>query len=162
MGRVIMPARTPNGVAQIESIPYANGQTFKKGAPLILTAGVASECGATPAAVWGFALEDADSRPGFNAANAPTIVTGRKQEVSAARADRITVFSMRGVNGGTDPVTPVQANVGVKYGIAKDANGEWRLDTANTTQLIFQVADIDVDTKTFFCKVVEAALTQTP
>jgi hypothetical protein len=115
MGRVFQPARVPGaGVAapDIVSVAYTTGQTFLKGALLVFTAaGEVSECGADPALIAGVALEKAGSKPGYDAANSPTVVTGRVQEVSMARANRNTVFSCRGVNGGTDPVTPLQTHI---------------------------------------------------
>lgn len=162
MGRIIQPARIPGSGAAAPDVlsgVYATGQTFIKGALLTYNAaGELTECAADPAAVAGVALEKAGSKPGFDAANSPTVVTGRVQEVSFAKANRSTVFSMRAINGGTDPVTPLQTNIDEAYGVAKTAAGEWVLDLAETTAKVFEIVDIDVDQKIFFCKFLEAAL----
>lgn len=159
MGRRIMPARaTGTGVPSVLSGAYTTGQTFKRGALLVYTAlGELSETGADPALVAGVALENAASKPGFDAANSPTVVTGRVQEVSFAKADRTTVFSMRGVNGGTDPVTPAQTNIDELYGVLK-VGDDWVLDIAETVATVFHIVDIDIDNKIFFCKFREAVL----
>lgn len=162
MARWFTPARTPGNVASVLSGAYTTGQTFLKGALLVLSSGSLVECSATPTAAHGIALEPVASKPGWNAANSPTVITGRVQEVSYGVADRITVWSCRGVNGATDPVTPAITHIGVKYGAVKDANGIWALNIADTTNLIFQVEDIDITNKIFFVKFLEAALTQSP
>lgn len=160
MPRGIFPARFQGAdVPYVQSIPYTSGQTFKKGALVVFDGSqTLVECGSTPTAATGVALEGAATRPGYDAANSPTVVTGRKAEVSVAMANRTTVFSMRGVNGGTDPVTPAQSNVNVKYGVAKGSDGSWYLNIADTSNLMFEVIDVDIDNKIFFCKFLEAAL----
>jgi hypothetical protein len=159
MGRKIQPARNiGTGVPSVLSVVYTTGQTFKKGALLTYAAaGTVSECGADPATVAGVALEAAASKPGFDAANSPTVVTGRVQEVSMAVADRHTVFSCRGINGGTDPLTPTQTMINEQYGVAK-VGDDWVLDQAETTATIFEIVDIDIDNKLFFVKFMESRI----
>lgn len=159
MARGIRPARMiGTGVPNVQSVAYTTAQTFKKGALLVFAAaGTLSECGADPATVSAVALEAAGSKPGYDAANSPTVVTGRVQEVSVCIADRHTVYSCRGVNGGTDPVTPAQTNIDEQYGVAKVGN-EWVLDLAETTAKVFEIVDIDIDNKIFFVKFMEAVL----
>lgn len=154
MGRSFNTGRIPSGEAfSILSIPYTAGQTFKKGALLKQTAaGTVSERVAVGDKCSGVALQDAASGYGANAANSPTVVTGQNLEVSVAIADAVSVFSCRGVNGGTDPLTPVQADVGVSYGVLKTGGGDWVLDKANVTNLVVEVVDIDIDQKIFFVK----------
>lgn len=156
MARQFIGARTVSGnVPRVTSRPYANGQTFIGGAILIFDGSKnVIEAGAAPVTIVGIAAEPAGSRPGFQAANNPTIVTGRKQEVIVYDANDDTEFSCRGVNGGTDPVTPTQANVGVSYGAVKDANGIWALNIADVTNTLFTVVDIDIDNKIFFVKAI--------
>ncbi len=160
MGRRITAARVPNGgVPLVISAPYTTGQTFLRGALVVYTAaGEVSECGADPALVAGVACENAGSKPGFDAANSPTVVTGRVQEVSMFKADRNTIFSMRAVSGGTDPVTPAITNIDEKYGVLKTGAGEWVLDITEVTALVFEIVDVDIDNKIFFCKFLEAVL----
>lgn len=159
MGRKIQPARMVGPHApNVVSYQYTTGQTFKKGALLtFVAAGTVSECGADPATTCGVALESAASKPGWDAANSPTVVTGRVQEVSVGTADRLTIWSMRGINGGTDPVTPAITNIDEKYGVAKVGN-DWVLDLAETTATIFEIVDVDIDNKIFFCKFLEARI----
>lgn len=154
MGRSFNTGRIPSGEAfSILSIVYTAAQTFKKGALLKQTAaGTVSERTAVGDKVSGVALQDAGSGYGASAANNPTIITGQNAEVSVAIADAVSVFSCRGINGGTDPVTPLQANIGVSYGVAKTGGGDWVLDIANVTNLVCEVVDIDADQKIFFVK----------
>jgi hypothetical protein len=157
MGRSFQTGRFPSGEApSVLEVAYANGQTFTKGALLKLNAdGTVSECGADPALIYGVALEAAGSRPGFSAANNPLLVQGGMQVVSVAVADRTTVFSCRGVNGGTDPVTPAQTNIGEDYGCLK-VGTDWALDLAEVTTKQWRIVDIDVDNKVFFVKIIQA------
>lgn len=159
-GRYIKPARTTSGsVPRLVQRSYATGQTFKIGAVVIFDGSKnIIEASATPTAAVGIAAEPPASHPGFNAANSPTVTTGAAQEVGVYDANEDTIFSMRGVNGGTDPVTPAQTNVGVKYGAIKDANGIWALNIADTTNLMFEVYDIDIPNNIFYCKFLAAAL----
>lgn len=158
MKRSFQTARFPSGEApSVLEMQYANGQTFKKGALVKLNAdGTISECGADPALITGIALEDAGSRPGFNAANNPTLIQGGQQVVSVAVADRTIVYSCRGVNGGTDPVTPLLTNIGEDYGCVKDADGSWALDLAEVTTKQWRIVDVDVDNKVYFVKIIQA------
>jgi hypothetical protein len=165
MGRVFQPARNPGaGVAapSIISGAYTTGQTFKKGAVLVQTAaGTLSEAGADPSAdIAGVALEGAGTKPGYDMANSDQIlqVTGRVQEVSYAKAKSGTVFSGRGINGGTDPVTPAQTNIHEQYGIAKTAAGEWVIDLAEVTTKSIEIVDIDIEQKIFFFVFIESVL----
>lgn len=159
MARGIRHARVGGtGVPNVQSVAYTTGQTFKKGALLVfVAAGTVSECAADPTEVSGVALEAAGSKPGFDAANSPTVVTGRVQEVDMLVADRMTTYSMRAVNGATDPVTPLQTYLNEQYGVAKVGN-EWVLDIAEVTAKVFEVTDIDIDNKIFFCKFLEAVI----
>lgn len=152
MGRKINAARTVSGnVPRITSRKYANGATFKEGALLVLTNGVVDECAADPTKVTCVAAEGADTRPGYQAANSPSVVTGTVQEVSAYDANDDTIFSMRGQDGGGDNAIPAQTDIGVSYGVVKVGN-DWILDKTETTAKVFTVVDIDIDQKIFFCK----------
>lgn len=158
--RFIEPARmrSASAPAVITGV-YTSGSTFLKGALLVInSSGELAECGADPTLVNGVALEAAGSHPGYNIAGGVTQVTGRTAEVSYVPADAVQVFSMRGVNGGTDPSTPALTNIGESYGALKDANGIWTLDLAETTTLVFTIVDIDIDQKIFYCVFNAAAL----
>jgi hypothetical protein len=161
-GRGFNIARLPSGTPNIVSYKYDSAQTFVAGA-LVVDASdgeIVEFGGGTDAVVLGVALEGANTRPGGTGiAHNPLVVTGgQKDEVSVAVADRSTVFSCRGVDGSTDPVTPTVTHIGEKYGVAKHADGEWYLDIAETTTLICEIVDIDIDNKIFFVKFLEAVL----
>jgi hypothetical protein len=64
---------------------------------------------------------------------------------------------MRGVNGGTDPVTPAQTNINEQYGVVKTGD-DWVLDLAETVAKVFEIVDIDIDNKIFFCKFLESVI----
>lgn len=166
MARPFQPARFAGASApENQSMPYATGQTYKKGAVLIYEAGPTGnvvEGGADPASIVGVALENADSKPGFGIGNSASIVatTGRVQETTVAKANRTTIFTGRGVNGGTDPTTPVLADIGKSYSILKTADGTWALDAADVANQRARVIDIDIDNKLFFFRFLEANLAQ--
>ena len=157
-GRFFQAARTVgNGVPAIQAFIADSAATFLRGAAVVVdTDGELIECGADPAKIAGFALAGAGTAPGYQAANNPTVITGRQNDVSVALGDANTVFSCRGVNGGTDPVTPALTNIGESYGILKDANGIWTLDIAETTSKSFTIVDVDIDNKIFFVKMVQS------
>lgn len=145
MGRSFNVARRTGTTApRVQSIAYATGQTFKAYALVVLnTSGEVVECGADPTAVLGVALQAAGSGPGYGLPNTAetTVVTGRLQEVVVALADREQEFSARGVNGGTDPVVPLQTHIGEQYGVAKVGN-DWVIDFAETTTKVVEITDI--------------------
>jgi len=160
MGRRFQPARNAKTVPQVQSIAYTTGQTFLKGALVVDNVnGTVDECGADPASILGVALEDAGSKLGYGFANPSqtTVVTGRNQEVSIAVADRDTQFSCRGVNGGTDPVLPLQTHIGEKYGVVKVGN-DWCLDFADAVNTRCQIIDIRPEDNAFLVKFLEANL----
>lgn len=159
MGRSFNTGRFPIGEApDVLSVGYTTGQTFKRLALVKLdAAGTVSECGADPAKVYGVALQGAGTGYGYDMGNNITQIQGAQQEVSVAVANRATVFSCRGVNGGTDPVTPLQTHIGESYGVAK-VGDDWVMDLAETVALVVVVVDIDVDNKVFFVKFLEAVL----
>ena len=120
MGRIFYPSDTLGKIARIQYIDLAPAQTFKNGALVLVNAnGLLAEVGADPVKITGVALQDANSGPGYNAADNPTVITGRGLGVSVAIANRDTIFSGRGVNGGVDPVLPLQTHV--LYGLSGSA-----------------------------------------
>ena len=161
MARVFTPQVRPGGGApESVSVAYTTGQTFKKGALLAyVAAGTVSECGADPTLVAGVALENAGSKPGYDAANSPTVFTGRVQEVTMARANRQTIFTARFVTAaGGDPTTPTQTLINEQYGVAKDSNGQWYVDGDETTAKVVEIVDFDADLKIVYVKFLEAVL----
>ena len=129
--------------------------TFIRGAAVLIdTDGEIIECSADPTVILGFTAAANLSAPGYDAANSPTVITGRQNEVVVYLGESTNIFACRGVNGGTDPVTPATTNIGESYGILKDANGVWTLDLAETTVKSMTVVEIDVDQKIFYVKMV--------
>jgi hypothetical protein len=137
----------------IQTMRYATGQTFTLGALLTEnSSGELIECSADPASVYAVAAQGAGTGPGYDLANASitTVVTGRSQEVSVYVLDRNMVFSARGVNGGTDPVLPLQTHIDEQYGVAKVGN-DWVIDLAETTAKVVEIVDIvNYDGMNFF------------
>lgn len=156
--------RTGTTVPRIQGVIPAVGQTFKPYAVVVTDAnGNIVECtsGAGALSVLGLALQGAFTGPGYDVSDSSrtnTLVQGADGAVSVAIADREQEFSCRGVNGGTDPVTPLQTNIDEQYGLIKTAAGDWCLDLANVTDLAVQVTDIDVDNKVFFVKFLESVM----
>src|SRR6267378_1775242 len=167
MGRIITPASAPggNGVPVVGSKFFTTGQTFKNGAVLIPDAATGRVIEGASAAVTiiGVALEDAGSKPGFslNFDSLVTTRTGTVQAVSVAKGNRTTVFSSRMINGGTDPVTPVQADQNKKYGLIRTAAGEWAVNQADVTTVAVLITDFDDVNKVVFWKFLEAVLVLT-
>lgn len=145
MARGMQPARrTGDATTRVQSGYYATGQTYKKGAILVHnTNGELVEASADPTSIIGIALEGAGTKPGYDVANSSQLVvaTGRVQETSYAVADREQEFSARAVNGGTDPVTPLQTHIAETYGVLKVAN-DWVIDMAEVTVKSIQITDI--------------------
>lgn len=164
MGRRPNVARTPyGGSAQVQAMRYATGQVFKEKALVIDDAnGEVVECGADPQSILGIALQGAGTGLGFGLPNSDqvTVVTGRNQEVSVAIADRVSHFSARGVNGGTDPVLPLQTHIGEQYSMAK-VGDDWVIDIANPTTPCVEIVDIVPAPDNFFIfKFLESVLSK--
>ncbi len=150
-------ARTTSGsVPRIVSRPYKTGEAIIRGSVCVLDAnGDLTLCGADPAEVTGIAAEGAGTRPGYDAANSPTVVTGRKQELSLLEANGDTIFAGVSAAG----TAPTKAHVDNQYGIAKDANGDWGVDLTDTTNKVVEIVDIDIDRGLFFFKILETVRT---
>lgn len=148
MGRIFQPARMAQageGVPLVQAMKYATGQVYLKGALVIDDAnGELVECGADPAAILGVSLQACGTGLGYGSSNETQIVyaTGRQQVTSIAIATRVVEFSGRAVNGGTDPVTPLQTHIGEVYGVLRTAAGEWVIDMAETTNTRLEITDI--------------------
>lgn len=150
-----------SGVPTVRYVDYPTGQTFKLGACLIsdTATGLTKEAAATPTTnIVGFALQPADSAPGFNMANQPSTVTYRKQAVSMAAAARDTVFLAALVNGSATPVAPAQTDVYTNYGLSSQG-GTWAVDKALTgASAAVKVIGFDSTTNLVKFKVLESAL----
>lgn len=158
MARGFNYARGRNNAApRVQSIAYTTGQVFKAGALLVLTtAGTVSEAAADPAAVYGIALQGAGTGAGYDLPNSSvtTVVTGRAQEVSALIVNSTDEYYARGVNGGTDPVLPLQTHIGEQYGVAK-VGDDWVIDFAETTTKVVEITDIAPEGNFFICKIIK-------
>lgn len=156
MPRQITVARVPFGASSpdIRSIGYANGQTFLVGSPLVHTLGIVSECAANPVSICGFAAEGAGTKAGFLAANSPTVVTGRVQEVSMYTVFNSQQFSAWLVNGSAVLVAPTVADIGTAIGLSKQVIqgvATWVADKAATAAI--QIVDVDTDLSIVYFKV---------
>lgn len=149
-GRAIYPARFEGGFPSIVAYEAKTGETFKAGALVTFDTGQVVECGADPTSCVGVALQPAFSGAGYDLGDSPTVITGRSNAISVALANAGTIFSGRGVNGGTDPVTPTAAHIGDQFGAAADSDGIWTLNIAETTDVVATVVDIDIVNKIFF------------
>lgn len=138
MYTVFFPAQTPSGTvpnvkwAQTVASPSAN---LVRGAVVALTSGEVDAAGTNPAAIYGIALQDAGTGPGYKNASSPTVSTGRQRRISVARATTDTVFAGKLTNGSSTFVAPAQADVGASYGITAYGSGAttiWTVDKAKT------------------------------
>lgn len=167
--RIFQPARTPtNAAPEVQSMQFTTGQTFIKGAILVFdTAGnlgnVIEGTSPNPALIVGVAEEAPNTKPGFQLSFDAAVVarTGTVQQVDVAKANRVTLWSGRLVNGATDPVTPAQnTDMGVAYGVIKTADGTWAVNQADTVNTKVRIVDIDVFNKIVFFRFLEANLAQ--
>jgi len=156
----LYPVRHPKGkVPDILSGAYNTGAVIVQGSLLAHNASglLILHTGTTAINVAGVALEKAASKPGWDAANSPTVVTGRVQEVSFVQADTDTVYSIRQEDGSGNIVAPAQTHVGEVYGVLNVA-GEWRIDRSEVTTLIFKIVDVDLLEGLTFVKFVATAI----
>ena len=146
VGRIIQPARVPSGQVPAVSALYAVANpaaTFVRGALVVSTAGLIDTCGVDPAIIAGVAMADANTNPGYSAANSPATITGREQRVSVALANNVTVFSATFTNASSVRNTPAQSDVGVQYGLTAYAS-VWTVDKAKVAGFA-RVVITDVD-----------------
>ncbi len=159
MARSIFPAQFAQGMPPTQWLNFDSAATFEEGALLVFAAdGELEECAADPTLVSAVSLTPAGRGPGFQMSDGVTQVTGRAYKCSVVLAEKTVIWSMRGVNGGTDPVTPAVTNIGESYGAIKTADGSWALDIAEVAVLVFTIVGVDIDNKIFYCKFNDAAL----
>lgn len=134
-----VPATQSAGRRDNIQLPIKAGQTYKTGAFVFLDATPElNECGADPASIYGISEEPA----GKNPVDATKGIVGRATE--AARW---------WIQCSADPVA---ANLGILYGIAKDADGIWYCDFTDVVNTRVYVHQVDVDTKRVEISVKEA------
>ena len=121
--------RKGGGGEEISEEPYTTGQTFVKGAVLKRVSGevVIATVSETGAVIVGVALNAAATKPGYDAANSPTVITGRVQKVGVSLASRNAVFKATLVNNSDTPVACTNANIGVSYGF-RIVSTFWAID----------------------------------
>lgn len=153
----IQPSRFGiGGVPNVQAMDCATTPTFLRGYPVVSTAGLIDECGANPALIAGFALQDALTNPGFSLANSPTVITGRSNTASVSIANDSTVYMGPLVNGNNTIIAPVQADDQAQYGLTKYTS-VWYIDKskvgANARTII---VDIDIFNNVVFFKILRA------
>lgn len=151
--------------AKLEGIQYMStttGQTFKNGELVILdgSAGTIKVAGADPGSgtIVGVALQDADSSPGFQAANSPATFTGRSQKVSVCRPNDDTIFAGVLTNGSSTKVNPALTDIQQQYGVTAYSN-VWTVDknkTGGSARVV--VVGIDTDQNVVFFKFIASYL----
>lgn len=149
--RGFAPARNFKTTPLVASLPYANGETFTKGALLSLIGGALEEYdGDVPVSY--VALEGVARKLGHGTAyeSQTTVKTAVENKVSAARVDDDTLFSARGVDEADATVAPVAAtHLGNSYGVKK-VNGVWVVDFDETEDVVVRVEGIvDATTERF-------------
>ena len=157
--------RTGTTVPRVQSTKWKTAQTFTSRALVYLDVNSElNECAANPTQVFGVALEGVGGRPGYDLPNSTyftNVVTGAVQEVSVAIADSEQEFSARMVNGATDPVTPLQTDIGAQYGVAKSGS-EWYVNQADTVNVVVVVTDIRTDDNVVLVKFLKAVQQANP
>lgn len=103
----------PNTGREIREYMLAEAADFLEGAAVLLDGGEVDECGADPALITGFALHDAGADP-------------FPDRLLVALASSKATFFIEGDRA------PLLSDEGESYGITKDADGYWHLDSAKT------------------------------
>lgn len=130
------------GGGSINTLHYKvkSGETFKLGAPLTINAGEVDELDTDDVTlIIGVAGAGNQSAFGYDAGDSPTVVTGREDTVPVFVAGRPVVFTGQLSNGTASLVLPDAANVGVAYGLIKQADGTWTVDEADTSNKVVTV-----------------------
>jgi hypothetical protein len=120
----------PNQGREIREYILDAVAAFREGAATVLVGGELEECGVDPALIMGFALHAAGADP----------LTDR---CLVAKATDKATFFLEGNRA------PLATDVGVEYGISKDADGDWFVDTAKNAGVAgaaLRVIVEDVDT----------------
>jgi hypothetical protein len=116
------------------------GAAYVEGAAVVLASGLAAECGANPALIAGFAMHDAGALP----------VTST-MAVSVAMPD--TTFFGEGNRA------PLVTDIGAEYGLTKDGDGIWYVDTTKVTAVTntrVRIETVDLTRNLYEFKVIVA------
>lgn len=135
MASVAIPIRVHSTggapVPDMQPMQYATGQTFLLGAILIFSSGEVVAASTDPTSgIVGVAAQGANTNPGFDMANSPSVFTGRKQTVTVFRPNDNTIFAAQLCNNSDTSIAPAQANVGGDYGLRLITGGLWAVDTS--------------------------------
>ena len=152
MARVMNVARFPGGgIPNIQSMVFLASESIVKGSVLIDDGAGKVKLAATQptTVVVGVALEDIETKPGFNMSheNLVTERTGRVSEISVAIADLNTVWSAAAKSG----TTIAQTHVSEKHDIVL-VSGVWQVDLSADGSVGCVVVDVDIDEKIVFFK----------
>lgn len=134
------PTGGPKWRSAVQLIDAA-AQSYKQGAFVVLDGSLnVTECGADPALIFGIAAGPAGKHP--EGATATTIF----------RAEANTKFMLP-----FSVAAPTKAaHENKAFGIVKDADGIWTIDTTDTVATRVWVEQVDVDTKMGLCHVLSA------
>lgn len=124
-----VPAVQSAGRRDNIQLPIKTGETYLTGALVVLDGTPElTECGADPASIYGVSEEPAGKNP----------VDATKGIVGRATEQARWWFPCS--------AAPAAANVGVEYGVAKDANGIWYVDFTDVVNVAVYVHQVDTDT----------------
>lgn len=148
-------------VEGIQYMLYATGQTFQLGEVLQMNGSsevIVSVADPASGTIVGVALQGADTSPGFQMANSPSVITYRSQKVSVCRPNDSTIFAGCMTNGSSARVTVLQTDVGDQLGITAYSN-VWTVDRAKTGgSARVVVTGIDTDQNQVFFKFIASFL----
>jgi hypothetical protein len=145
--RPIRPAyvESGQGIPPVKHYTIANAQSLKIGTPVTLSSGLAAEIANDATTnILGVAQGKSESAYGYDIGDSPLVVTGRADTTPVALNSRNTVFVGQLSNGTTALVTPSTSNVGVAYGLQKQTDGAWTVDTSDTTNIVVRVIGFDL------------------
>lgn len=154
MARGFTFSRAPQGIPTVEHYPVKAAETFIEGGIVVLDAnGELTVCVAGATSVLGVAAAGAFRGRGYELANASQIqqVTGRDSYCPVYLANPNTIFAARGVNGGTDPVTPTATMVDTQYDIGV-SSGVFYVNIASSATPAVEVVGINALEKIFYVK----------
>lgn len=166
----ISPARwASTGAPEIINGLYKTSESIVIGTVLTLDANgelivaISDTNNPANAGIAGIALQQAGSAPGYSIGQVDfggtTVYTGRKQAVSYAVANDVTVFQGQISADGAAVTTPTQTLIGESYKLTKATNGIWYVDSADQTPANVTIVGIDdsADLLLVFFKITPAA-----
>ncbi len=113
---------------EIKEFPLKAAESFLDGALVLMTSNEVLECSADPAAVLGISVE-----------GPVNLLEVTKTKARVAMATPQATFHMSGTRD------PAVTDIGVQYGVVKDADGIWTVDFADVVNLVVVVENVDLD-----------------